>query len=147
MRNRGAQNEANIKMPVRFRRRDSTWRVELYHDICVLPLRTNEVAAIRLASFQLIRYLCRRIAPLRGVPLDLPHTSQILRWFEEYLDVIKLPHHRRVESEQAFDDNEFPGLDIIRTDEHPGRVVVNGLENWLAVMQPLQLQFQNIEIE
>src|SRR5271157_547258 len=146
MRNGGAQNEANIEMAVRVRCRDATGGVELHHNIRVFPLRTNEVAGIRLAFFQLIQYLCRHIPPLRGVPLDLPHPSQVLRWLKEYLDVIKLPHHGRVESEQAFDDHEFPGLDILRTDEHPGGMVVNGLENWLAVMQALQLQFQNVEI-
>ena len=98
-------------MPVRFCSVVTPqWWIELHHDIRMLPLRANEVARIRFALLQLRHNLRRRIAPLVRVPPDFPDAAQILGRIEEHLDVVKLPHHRRMESEQPFHDDESPGL-------------------------------------
>ena len=55
--NRGAQYQAHIQMPVALLRRDAGRRIELHHDVGMLPLRANEVARVRLALFQLRQYL------------------------------------------------------------------------------------------
>lgn len=48
--------------------------------------------------------------------------------------------------QQSFHDNDFAWAQVLGPDERAGGVLIYRFQDWLAVMQALQLQFEDIEI-
>src|ERR1700691_3223541 len=94
-----AQNQMNIQMSIGLIRPHTAFRMKAHYDVGELALRADEVSRIRLAPVHISQHLVGYIPALGGVPLDLPQPSHVLGRVKKNLDVVELPHRRRVKPE------------------------------------------------
>ena len=98
------------------------------------------------AVLQLLHHLLARVAALGGVALDLPADAQLLVRVEIDLDVVAFAHGARGVAEQPFDDDVVLGLDIFRRVELAGAVVVDRLQDRLALAEQAQVLLDDVDV-
>ncbi len=86
------------------------------------------------------------VAPLAGVPLDLPDLSDTLGGIEEHGHVEARPGGPGVQREQPLGDAQLAGLDQHGPFELPVAVVVDGLEDGLAAGQEPEVLFHDLDV-
>src|SRR5208283_1678299 len=145
MRYRRAQDQLDIQVAVARVGTRNRGRIESHHDIGVLALRTNEPLGVGLPFLQLLQHLLNRIAAFGRITLDLPVPPQFLRGSKKHLDVVELPHGSGVETQESFHDDKFTWLYVFRTHQRAGTMVIDGFEDWLAVVRALQVQLKDVD--
>ena len=98
------------------------------------------------AVLELLHHLLARVAALGGVPLDLPADAQVGIGVEVDLDVVAFAHGARGVAEQALDDDVLLGLDVFRRVELAGAVVVDRLQDRLALAEEAQVLLDDVDV-
>src|SRR5579884_411587 len=80
-------------------------RSEAHDYVGRLPLRADEGCGVLLSTCELPEYLALAVAPVAGVPRDLPSPTNLLRRVEVHGQVETGAAHRAVEGKKALDDH------------------------------------------
>src|SRR5579884_2771553 len=127
------------------RARRGAWK-EGHHDVRMMPLRSNICSRIRLANLKLAQYFCPCIPAPGGVTPNLPPPPEEFRRIKVNTHTVGVAHLLPVKTQQALNNQERLGNDILGRAKVSALVIVMRLKNRFSGTEQPQMRCHHLHL-